>query len=323
MTRPGERLRRLSARVCSERTRTRLIDPAVADLQAEFAATRRNGSLWRRALVLGAGYLSIAKVLAIAAGGDLRRSATTWERDEARGARQGAWVALAIVTVTTVLLELPLLGSLSVGTGVGERFQLATYLAPSTLALTVPLGFAIATGWALHGAARTRKVAAVALVTAALMFPLMFANLAWLTPDANQAFRVAVITHEDPRLPAPLRGDGEMRFGDLRTRLRQARDVADSNTVRQLETLYYRKWSISAAPLAMVALAVALAFRRRWTRVGLTGVTCGVYAAQYALFMTAFPLAQRGVAQPIVLEWVGNALCVAAAVAITSSRRPA
>jgi len=322
MTRPGERLRRLAARVCSERTRQRLIDPAVADLQAEFAAARRNGSVWRRVRILGAGYLSIAKVLIIAAGADLRESATTWQREEASRARRGAWVALGIITAATVLLELPLLGSLEIGTGVGERLRLATYLAPSNLALSVPLGLAIATGWALHGATRTRKVAAAALVTAAALSVLMFVNLAWLTPDANQAFRVTVMAHHDPPAPPPVRGDGELRWEDLRTRLRQARDAADGD-VWQLETLYYRKWSMSAAPLAMVALVVALAFRRPWTRVGLTGVVCGVYAAYYALLLSTFPLAQRGVAPPMVLEWAGTALCLAAAVAITSWRRPA
>jgi len=132
------------------------------------------------------------------------------------------------------------------------------------------------------------------------------------------------MAHHDPPAPPPVRGDGELRFGELRTRLRQARDAASDRDVRGLETLYYRKWSVSAAPLAMVALVVALAFRRPWTRVGLAGVVCGVYAAYYALLSSAFPLAQSGVAPPIVLEWAGNALCVAAAaVAITSSRRPA
>ena len=36
MSRPGIRLRALSARVCSERLMQRLVDPAIADLQAEY-----------------------------------------------------------------------------------------------------------------------------------------------------------------------------------------------------------------------------------------------------------------------------------------------
>ncbi|HEV8397178.1 MAG TPA: LptF/LptG family permease [Vicinamibacterales bacterium] len=325
MTRPGDRVRRLAMRCCSERTRRRLIDPAVADLQAEVAAARRTGSAWQTVRAFVAGYGSILKVMIIGLCGELR-SAATWEREEATRARRGAWVALGIIIVSTVLLELPLLRSMSSTVlGVGERVRMATYLAPSTLALSAPLGFAVATAWALHGAARRRKVAAAALLAAALTAPAMFANLGWVTPDANQAFRETVLAHHVPPVPVPVRGDGELRLGDLRDRLRQARDGAREQEARNLETLYYRKWAMSATPLAMVGLIVALAFRRPWTRAGLIAMACGVYAGQYALLLVTFPLADAGMARPIVLEWAGNTVYAAAAVLITSLRwrRPA
>ena len=73
----------------------------------------------------------------------------------------------------------------------------------------------------------------------------------------------------------------------------------------------------------LAALMVALAFRRPWARVTLTAVACGVYVAYYAFLISAFPLAERGVAQPIVLEWAGTALCASTAIALTWRRRPA
>jgi hypothetical protein len=104
MTRPGDRLRRLATRLCSERTRRRLIDPAVADLQAEAANARRN-SPWLTALALTRGYLSIAKVMAIAACGDLLHEATSWRPEERAGVWRGARTALAATIVATIAFE--------------------------------------------------------------------------------------------------------------------------------------------------------------------------------------------------------------------------
>lgn len=193
MSRPGDRLRKLAAGVCSERTRRRLIDPAVADLQAEAAATRRAGSPWRTLCVLVAGYLSVLKVLFIGACVELRVDAPAWEREESSRARRGVWVAAGIIGVATAVLEFPTVHAMPPAQGLAERIRLATYLAPSTLALLVPLGLAVATAWVLHGAGRSRKIAGVALAGAALVSVSMFANLAWLTPEANQAFRERVM----------------------------------------------------------------------------------------------------------------------------------
>ena len=41
VSRPGTRLRALAARVCSEKTMERLIDPVIGDLQAEYTPSER------------------------------------------------------------------------------------------------------------------------------------------------------------------------------------------------------------------------------------------------------------------------------------------
>jgi hypothetical protein len=74
---------------------------------------------------------------------------------------------------------------------------------------------------------------------------------------------------------------------------------------------------MSVAPFALVVLMVAVAFRRQWTRRALTSVAFAIYLAHYALVMSAFSLAQLGVARPIVLAWAGNVLCAVIAVVIT------
>jgi len=71
--------------------RRRLIDPAVADLQAKVADARRSGTTWRALRALSAGYVCLTKVLVIAIAGDLRvgRPPGTPMRQPAPGAASG------------------------------------------------------------------------------------------------------------------------------------------------------------------------------------------------------------------------------------------
>ena len=46
MRRPGDRLRRLASVVCGSETMQRLVEPIVADLQAEYEASVADGA-WR------------------------------------------------------------------------------------------------------------------------------------------------------------------------------------------------------------------------------------------------------------------------------------
>ena len=313
MTRPGDSLRQLATRLFSERNRRRLIEPAIADLQAEFAAARRTGSPWHRLRILAAGYLSLVKVLAIATCGDLRQGATTWTPGERASTRRAALIALAVSAAGSTFLVIPSVEQMPDGAA-----ALWPYVVPSTLPLSVPLGLAVASAWMLHAAVRTRKAAATMLLTATLASAAMFVTLEWVIPDTNQAFRTLVLAKFDPPVASPTRGANELRLWELRERVRETRSSGQESQARWLELSYYRRWSITAMPLAMVALMVALAFRRQWTRRGLTGVAFAIYLAHYTLLMSAFSLAELGVAGPIVMGWAGTFLCLAAALLTTS-----
>lgn len=316
MSRPGDHLRELTTRLFSERTRRRLIDPAIADLQAEVAAARRTRSAWHGLRALATGYFSVVKVLAIATCGDLRHVATAWTPSEVVSTRRGALIALAVTAAATAFFTIPIVEDIPEA-GLG----LVPYVVPSALPLSLPLGLAIASAWMLHAAVRTRKVATALLVTAVLTSAAMFVNLEWVIPDANQAFRATVYARFDPPGAAPARGANEIRLAELRERVLERRASGHESEARWLELSYYRRWSMSATPVAIVALMVALAFRRQWTRWAFTGVAAGIYLTHYALLMSAFWFAQQlGVARPILMGWAGTFLCLAAALLTTSSR---
>jgi hypothetical protein len=325
MTRPGARIRALCVRWCSERTRRRLVDPALADLQAEYAAAQRTGSRLRTLSTLLVGYVALVKVLLLAGVGDVGVALRTWRPEEATGLRSGARMALGLVVVSTVLLTAPLLHSLG---WILERLDwtarslAALYLIPSSLAITAPYSLGVAVAWALYGAARTRKLAGIALVVAALASAATFANLLWVVPDANQGFRQQVSAVLYPEGGAPLaRGINELSPEDAQHRWREVHGRGDAREIGTFETWYYRRFAISLSPLVVVSLIVAIAFWRPWTRRGLTSVALAVCVVNYALLMSAQWLATLGVLPPLVLAWSGDALCLLAAITLASASR--
>lgn len=318
MSRPGDRLHRLATRVCSDRTRRRLIDPAVADLQAEVSAARRTGSRWHTLRALAAGYLSIVKVLVIAACGDLRADASTWQPEERAGARHGAFVAIITIVVTTGLLVAMALLSMGI---TGDWMQLATYMVPSSLALTIPLGLVLGVAWMCHGAARTRRLAVGVVVFAALCSVATFANLAWLTPEANQAYRKIVFARlAGSTADRPLaRGLNELTLPAMRARLEEFRTVGPARDARQFETAYYQRLALGVAALPMVGVVLALAYRRRWGRARLTVAALGLSVGYYAALVTSPDLGESLGVPPIVIGWAATAVCAAAVILIRAA----
>ena len=331
MSRPGDRLRRLSARVTSERNRRRLVEPAIADLQAEFAAAQRGGSRWRALPVLVAGYLSVVAVLVIAACGDLRREAATWQPDERAGAWQGARVAAVVTTATTVLSIVLIVAPISASFAMPGwhpwlaylrvRMWFGLYLLPSTLALTVPLGLVVGTAWALRGAARTGKVGAAAAVLATVCSLGMFVNIAWLTPQSHQTFRQIAISrffHWDEDRPLA-RGDNELTLSAMRERIALARQFGLPKTPRFFETLYYKELAQTVAALPLVGVVLALAYRRRWDGAGLVIAGALMFVLYYmGLRSTPYTNAIVGT-PPIVAAWLPNGLLAAAAILLAAA----
>src|SRR5688572_29540065 len=98
---PGRTLHRLATHICSAKTLERVVEPAIADLQKEFAGAER---MSRRAWVLLNGYFAILKVIAVCA---LNVSSTT--RDERQAlSRAVAW-SVGSMAAISALLTLPLL----------------------------------------------------------------------------------------------------------------------------------------------------------------------------------------------------------------------
>ena len=89
---PGVALHRLAAHICSAKTLERVVEPAIADLQKEYASAGA-GLASRRVWVLLAGYAAILKVIAMCA-----LSVSLESADERRAvARTLAWSVTIVV----------------------------------------------------------------------------------------------------------------------------------------------------------------------------------------------------------------------------------
>ena len=316
MNRPGDRLHRLATTVCTERARRRLIDPAIADLQSEVATARHAGSAWRTGRALVTGYLSIAKVLAIAACGDLWTAASTWQPAERTSARRGMLVALLTTTVATGLLVAIFDNALQ------TDWRLWAYLVPSMLTAALPLGLLVGTASTFQGAGRTRKLAASCVVAAALCSIAMYVNVSWLTPESNQTFRERALQQISGRLDAPVqRGLHELTMPALRNRIETEKAAGHPSVWHVSELVYYQRYVIATTMLPMIGVIVALAFRHRWERGRLTVAALVTFGVYYAMLTGSRTISETLSIAPIVTAWAGPVLITGTALLLTL-RRP-
>ena len=270
MTRPGLRLRAFAARFCRARTMDRLIDPTIADLQREHADAGRRGAIWTARWVVCRGFFSVVTVLVNAGVGGAWHAINHWSPGETAYLRRSSSVFLAAMIVTTMLIAYPQAHrdwEIQV-----DGTLLTIYVIPSILPLTTAWAVMLAIAWG--GRERlTRRLTAAVLATAFACSVAMFANLAWLVPESNQAFRRVVRSALVSRVfSQPLaRGDNEMSMSELRRQIALQPDRA-----RHLTFTYHSRWSLAFAPLVLAGLAVLLvrSIKRSAVRAMIAGALC-------------------------------------------------
>ena len=320
MTRPGLRLRAFAARVCSARTMDRLIDPTIADLQREHVDARRRGAIWTARWVRLRGFLSVATLLAYAAGGDAFHAINHWSPGETAYLRRSSIVFLAATVLTTILFAYPQAHRYW---GKSDDLSLLTiYLIPSILPLTTAWAaiLAIACG---SRERLTRKLTATVLAAAFACSFAMLVDLAWIVPDSNQAFREVtfrrfVSSGELVIDQPPARGDNEMSMSELRRQIALQPDRA-----RRLTFTYHSRWSLAFAPLVLAALGVFLV--RSIKRIAIRTMIASVLGVGYWVVLGGSRAAMTGGYPVALAAWLPNlvffGVClIAAAVAAWRSK---
>ena len=316
MKRPGARVRAIAARLCRAETMARLVDPTLADLQAEYGNAISCNRKWESRRILAQGYLALVQVMAVHGG--VRVMAILREStDEDRRAliRTLAASAMIMMVATVVLAVIPFS---NLGSGSRpDAAKLALLLIPQALPLSIPLGLAFGILWALGRATASRRARTSILLLATLASVASFGMLGWLAPTANQAFRVSMIGRP------VVKGPNELTLGELRQLLepgsREPMAIAAPSDRRSLAFTYHRRWALAVAPLVFALFAVALTSRPRWGRVVPSLTACLAIFSYWAVMHSALWLGLDRILSALGAAWAPNAAFLILSAAVTAN----
>jgi lipopolysaccharide export LptBFGC system permease protein LptF len=308
-------VRRLLARICSDETMARVVDPTLGDVRFE------NGRLtWR-------GCLALARALTIHVVASLPGALSRlWSDDEHALPR-----AVVAGTVTTLMLGALLILPPVVEIPAGDRLgplRTIWLLAPQALGLTLPASLLVAIPVAFRRAARPRRVMVSGLALSIVCAVATIVVINWIMPEANQTWREEVSAH----LGRPVhleRGPNELTLHELRERIEDLRLTPGGvRLARSLEHTYQMRLMLAmiAVPLGVLAVAIALSIRGR-----IMSVLAGI-GAMVAYVCILFPLEFAGLGlmrrfealPPAVVVWgPAVALVIVSSIALRRSMRQA
>ena len=320
MKRPGARLRAIAARLCCAHTMERLVDPTLADLQADNENAVSGNRKWESRRIFVLGHIALVQVMAVHGGmramGILRYS--TGEDRRALIRTLGASAVIVIVG-TLVLAMVPFLNVVSRSRP--DSAELALYLIPQALPLSIPVGLTFGILWGFGRVAASPRSRTLILLLATMASVASFTMLAWVVPTANQAFRVSMIGRP------VLKGANELTLGELRQLLEpgtgEQRPVAAPSDLRSLALNYHGRWALAGAPLVLALFAVALTSRRQWGRIMPLLAGCLAIFGYYVVMYSARRLGLDRTLSAFAAAWTPNVafLILSVAVILLGSQR--
>jgi hypothetical protein len=309
----------------------RLVDPALADLQMEYGVARTHQHAWHARWIL---IVSVSVLLQVIALHLAERSLRAMRLPAAGDAWSKGRLLTSATVAVCVLTALQLWLSLSLGfiptavlvaSPTVSRAWLAFCLLPSAVVIGLPWGFALAIVWTTATRAAARRRAAWLIVAAVALSAGSLTINGWITPPANQAFRVAVwsaLSHNDQHAAPIGRGFNEFSLPELRRWLAVERSGLTVPAPPQRQhraalaaaaTSFHARIALSFAPLVLCLLALSLCGRRVAPSLLGTLLLSGAYFAACTALQVRAP-ATPLVALPIALRlWLPNIVVSAAA----------
>lgn len=305
---PGRTLHRLASHICSENTLERIVEPAIADLQKEYAGAVARSAVARRWILL-TGYLAVVKVMAICA---LRASVIRSEERDGL-ARTVRW-SLALIGAMTALLLLPPLQF--------ARREMITpislvQLIPQAVPLAIPIGLALGIAVGLANRSFTRSTARAVLFGAAVASLVSCATMVFVMPVANQSYREAIAQNNGVSGPLS-KGYAEMTLSELRRRIAFAPDIRDA---WMAAWNFHIRFALAAAAFAISGFLLTIATAGATRRVLLALFACFLYWA--LLYSGEWFAVTRGATSELSIftaVWLPNIVFIVMTFVVVSSR---
>jgi lipopolysaccharide export LptBFGC system permease protein LptF len=190
--------------------------------------------------------------------------------------------------------------------------DLAVYLIPQALPLSIPMGLTFGILWVLGRLPASRTALLLVMVLALGSSVVSFVTLAWVMPNANQAFRTGVA--EGP----VVKGGNELTIGELRERINNPSPAAP--TSRNLELNYHGRWALGATPFVLAMFAMIVATARKSGRTMALVIGFLLITGFYAMMFAAKNLGLGGTISPFVAAWMPNAVVLLLSAAVMSLR---
>jgi len=310
---PGRVLYRIAARLCSAQSSERVIEPAIADLQKEYAMPM---GAFARAWVLGVGYLAIIKVISICA-----VSVSTATNDERRAiVRTGLWSVCIVLAMTAVLIVPPYYNFTSGIRGTYPASALVMTLVPQAVPLAIPFGIAFGLAFGLVVRPTSNFVKGV-LLGAIAASALSFCVLVWVMPAGNQAFHEIIMRVRFDSTKGPVvelqKGYNEMTLSELRGEIARFTEDGETRKARVAAFRLHLRIALAGASIALACVLLASPVRNRGWR-GLLAL--GLCAAYWALMFIGESSARRGYLPAAIGAWLPNMSLVATAMLVAPSR---
>lgn len=310
MSRPGRIVRWFAVRVLPDTMVRRVVDPVIADWQAEYEEATFRSSVWERRWLRYSGYGILLRALFVYG---CWRMAAPWHEwsSEDRGSlgRMAGTATVATVALIALLAYRP---ALDVAMQVRSP-TIVALLIPQAIPIAAPLGLLLGILYASRGGPLSRRVTRAGVVAAVVVSLGSFVLVSKIVPAANQALRLEAFKQRQPasgQVPRGTdsqrlgRGRAEMTLTELRRQVDQARQNGFSaESVRRLDFDLQQRRALAAAALPLAVCALAIGTRRRYgvTVLGVAGG--GITAFYYALMIASDQLARMG-AIPAVVAWL-------------------
>jgi hypothetical protein len=178
MTRPGDRLRRLAARVCSGRALERFVDPALSDLRIEYIAALARRQPWRARWIRCTGALRVLQVISLVS---MRDGINRIGADRALWTQWLRTITLsAVATVALTALVAWMFGVFRADTD--ARRAIVPYMLMLAAFMTATPALALAIVWTTAAHVARKPTRRLLLATAVALSGALTIGAAWLEP---------------------------------------------------------------------------------------------------------------------------------------------